>query len=110
MLFWRWKLRRPQRMQSVCVLFRRLPKLPVPFPCEPQQQHHVSGQTNRGVGGGRGGGGGQATMSPAPSGGKRGRVPDPEEDVYVDNLHSHKLYLTEVRSVMGGVRVCPCIP
>lgn len=36
-------------------------------------------------------------MSPAPSGGKRGRVPDPEEDVYVDNLHSHKRYLTEVR-------------
>ena len=34
MLFCRWKLRRPQRMQSVCVLFRRLPKLPVPFPCK----------------------------------------------------------------------------
>ncbi|KAF8661687.1 hypothetical protein HU200_056634 [Digitaria exilis] len=42
-----------------------------------------------------GGGGGQAAMSPAPSGGKRGR--GPEEDVYVDNLHSHKRYLTEFR-------------
>ena len=58
MLFWRWKLRRPQRMQSVCVLFRRLPKLPVPFPCEPKQLH-VSGRAD---GGGRriGGGGGGA--------------------------------------------------
>ena len=54
MLFWRWKLRRPQRMQSVCVLFRRLPKLPVPFPCEPQQQHRVSGRKDGGVGGGGG--------------------------------------------------------
>uniref|UniRef100_A0A0E0KYN9 Uncharacterized protein n=1 Tax=Oryza punctata TaxID=4537 RepID=A0A0E0KYN9_ORYPU len=34
-------------------------------------------------------------MSPPSSGGgKRGR--DPEEDVYVDNLHSHKRYLSEV--------------
>jgi hypothetical protein len=38
-LFWRWKLRRPQRMHNVCVLFRRLLKLPVPFPCKPQQLH-----------------------------------------------------------------------
>ena len=56
MLFWRWKLRRPQRMQSVCVLFRRLPKLPVPLPCEPQKQHHVSGRTHGGAGDGGGGG------------------------------------------------------
>lgn len=33
-------------------------------------------------------------MSPPSGGGKRGR--DPEEDVYVDNLHSHKRYLSEV--------------
>jgi hypothetical protein len=56
-----------------------------------------------------GGGGGQAAMSPAPSGGKRGRVPDPEEDVYVDNLHSHKRYLTEVRpSVRLSLSVMRC--
>lgn len=43
-----------------------------------------------------GGGSGEAAMSPPSSGsGKRGR--DPEEDVYVDNLHSHKRYLSEVR-------------
>jgi len=48
-------------------------------------------------------------MSPAPSGGKRGRVPDPEEDVYVDNLHSHKRYLTEVRpSVRLSLSVMRC--
>jgi hypothetical protein len=41
-------------MQSVCVLFRRLPKLPVPFPCEAQQQH-VSGAD---------GGGGEAERVP----------------------------------------------
>ena len=46
------------------------------------------------------GGSGEAAMSPPSSGGsgsgggKRGR--DPEEDVYVDNLHSHKRYLSEV--------------
>ncbi|XP_066362251.1 uncharacterized protein [Miscanthus floridulus] len=40
------------------------------------------------------GGSGEAAMSPPSSGGgKRGR--DPEEDVYVDNLHSHKRYLSE---------------
>nr|CAB3473088.1 unnamed protein product [Digitaria exilis] len=51
-----------------------------------------------------GGGGGQAAMSPAPSGGKRGR--GPEEDIYVDNLHSHKRYLTEIMaSSMNGLSV-----
>jgi len=44
------------------------------------------------------GGSGEAAMSPPSSGGsgggKRGR--DPEEGVYVDNLHSHKRYLSEV--------------
>ncbi|CAO2202922.1 unnamed protein product [Urochloa humidicola] len=51
-----------------------------------------------------GGGGGQAAMSPAPGGGKRGR--GPEEDVYVDNLHSHKRYLTEIMaSSMNGLSV-----
>ncbi|KAG8084758.1 hypothetical protein GUJ93_ZPchr0010g9950 [Zizania palustris] len=40
------------------------------------------------------GGGGEAAKSPPSGGGKRGR--DPEEDVYVDNLHSHKRYLCEV--------------
>jgi hypothetical protein len=48
-LFWRWKLRLLQRMQSVCVLFRRLPKLLVPFPCKPQQLH-VSEPAERGGG------------------------------------------------------------
>ena len=42
-----------------------------------------------------GSGGGQAAMAPAHGGGKRGR--GPEDDVYVDNLLSHKRYLTEVR-------------
>ncbi|XP_066362585.1 uncharacterized protein [Miscanthus floridulus] len=46
------------------------------------------------------GGSGEAAMSPPSSGGgKRGR--DPEEDVYVDNLHSHKRYLSE-----AGHREC----
>ncbi|XP_066308893.1 uncharacterized protein [Miscanthus floridulus] len=58
-----------------------------------------------------GGGGGQAAMSLAPSGGKRGRVPDPEEDVYVDNLHSHKRYLTEIMaSSMNGLSVGDSAP
>ncbi|OEL26279.1 hypothetical protein BAE44_0012703 [Dichanthelium oligosanthes] len=55
-------------------------------------------------GGGSGGGGGQAAIAPAPSGGKRGR--GPEEDVYVDNLHSHKRYLSEIMaSSMNGLSV-----
>ncbi|CAD6231455.1 unnamed protein product [Miscanthus lutarioriparius] len=50
-------------------------------------------------------------MSPAPNGGKRGRVPDPEEDVYVDNLHSHKRYLTEIMaSSMNGLSVGDSAP
>nr|ACG39672.1 hypothetical protein [Zea mays] len=50
-------------------------------------------------------------MSPAPSSGKRGRVPDPEEDVYVDNLHSHKRYLTEIMaSSMNGLSVGDSVP
>ncbi|CAO2208113.1 unnamed protein product [Urochloa humidicola] len=54
--------------------------------------------------GGGGGGGGQAAMSPAPGGGKRGR--GHEEDVYIDNLHSHKRYLTEIMaSSMNGLSV-----
>lgn len=61
-----------------------------------------------------GGSGEGAAMSPPSSsgvgggggGGKRGR--DPEEDVYVDNLHSHKRYLSEV----GAPSVSPwlCLP
>ena len=51
-------------MQSVCVLFRRLPKLPVPFPCEPKQLH-VSGQAGgRRIGGGGGGGGAHVPFLP----------------------------------------------
>ncbi|KAK3164324.1 hypothetical protein QOZ80_1AG0016040 [Eleusine coracana subsp. coracana] len=56
--------------------------------------------------GGSGGGASEATaMSPAAGGGgKRGR--DAEEDVYVDNLHSHKRYLSEVMaSSMNGLSV-----
>ncbi|WVZ71239.1 hypothetical protein U9M48_019851 [Paspalum notatum var. saurae] len=54
-----------------------------------------------------GGGAGQAPMSPAPGCGKRGRGPDAaEDDVYVDNLHSHKRYLTEMMaSSMNGLSV-----
>ncbi|PUZ56661.1 hypothetical protein GQ55_5G344700 [Panicum hallii var. hallii] len=56
------------------------------------------------VGHGGGGGGGQAAMAPAPGGGKRGR--GPEDDVYVDNLHFHKRYLTEIMaSSMNGLSV-----
>uniref|UniRef100_J3M445 Uncharacterized protein n=1 Tax=Oryza brachyantha TaxID=4533 RepID=J3M445_ORYBR len=48
--------------------------------------------------------GGEAAMSPPSSGGKRGR--DPEEDVYVDNLHSHKRYLSEIMaSSLNGLSV-----
>ncbi|KAL6621192.1 hypothetical protein ACP70R_033624 [Stipagrostis hirtigluma subsp. patula] len=51
-----------------------------------------------------GGGSEAAAMSPAASGGKRGR--GHEEDVYVDNLHSHKRYLTEIMaSSMNGLSV-----
>ncbi|KAL6850294.1 hypothetical protein ACP4OV_020921 [Aristida adscensionis] len=54
--------------------------------------------------GGGGGGSEAAAMSPAASGGKRGR--GPEEDVYVDNLHSHKRYLSEIMaSSMNGLSV-----
>ncbi|CAN6345350.1 unnamed protein product [Urochloa humidicola] len=56
------------------------------------------------------GGSGEAAMSPPSSGGsgsgggKRGR--DPEEDVYVDNLHSHKRYLSEIMaSSLNGLSV-----
>ncbi|TVU20987.1 hypothetical protein EJB05_30595 [Eragrostis curvula] len=59
------------------------------------------------VGHGGGGGGSEAAaMSPATggSGGKRGR--GLEEDVYVDNLNSHKRYLSEVMaSSMNGLSV-----
>lgn len=42
-----------------------------------------------------GGGGGEASASAAASpNGKRGR--DPEDEVYLDNFHSHKRYLSEV--------------
>ncbi|XP_037456289.1 uncharacterized protein LOC119326782 isoform X1 [Triticum dicoccoides] len=59
-----------------------------------------------------GGSGEGAAMSPPSSsgvgggsgGGKRGR--DPEEDVYVDNLHSHKRYLSEIMaSSLNGLSV-----
>ncbi|KAJ3669295.1 hypothetical protein LUZ60_011245 [Juncus effusus] len=54
------------------------------------------------MGGGIAGGGGgdassPATGSPSPTasgGGKRGR--DPEDEVYIDNLHSSKRYLSEI--------------
>uniref|UniRef100_A0ACD5TWL9 Uncharacterized protein n=1 Tax=Avena sativa TaxID=4498 RepID=A0ACD5TWL9_AVESA len=55
-----------------------------------------------------GGSGEGAAMSPSSSspggGGKRGR--DPEEDVYVDNLNSHKRYLSEIMaSSLNGLSV-----
>ncbi|KAG8052243.1 hypothetical protein GUJ93_ZPchr0001g32784 [Zizania palustris] len=57
------------------------------------------------VGGGGSGGGAEAgIMSPAAGGGKRGR--GAEEDVYVDNLHSHKRYLSEIMaSSLNGLSV-----
>jgi hypothetical protein len=55
------------------------------------------------------GGSGEAAMSPPSSGGsgggKRGR--DPEEDVYVDNLHSHKRYLSEVGRLADALLLPP---
>ena len=33
--FWMWKARFPHRRHSVCVLLRRFPKEPVPFPFFP---------------------------------------------------------------------------
>ncbi|TKW07017.1 hypothetical protein SEVIR_7G279800v4 [Setaria viridis] len=61
------------------------------------------------------GGSGEAAMSPPSSGGsgsgggKRGR--DPEEDVYVDNLHSHKRYLSEIMaSSLNGLSVGDSLP
>lgn len=54
-------------------------------------------------------GGSSSSSSPA---GKRGR--DPEDEVYVDNLHSHKRYLSEVEFVLFtavvvlvGLRIFP---
>jgi hypothetical protein len=45
--------------------------------------------------GGSGEGAAMSSPGSSPGGGaKRGR--DPEEDVYVDNLNSHKRYLSEV--------------
>ncbi|OAY69096.1 hypothetical protein ACMD2_02414 [Ananas comosus] len=58
--------------------------------------------------GGGGGGGGESSSSPAaaaasPSS-KRGR--DPEDDVYLDNLHSQKRYLSEIMaSSLNGLSV-----
>ncbi|GJM94662.1 hypothetical protein PR202_ga11330 [Eleusine coracana subsp. coracana] len=59
------------------------------------------------------GGSGEAAMSPPSSGssggGKRSR--DPEEDVYVDNLHSHKRYLSEIMaSSLNGLSVGDSLP
>ncbi|XP_062180022.1 uncharacterized protein LOC133884579 [Phragmites australis] len=57
------------------------------------------------------GGSGEASMSPPFSGGggKRGR--DPDEDVYVDNLHSHKRYLSEIMaSSLNGLSVGDSLP
>ncbi|AQK92703.1 uncharacterized protein LOC100276193 [Zea mays] len=57
------------------------------------------------------GGSGEAAMSPPSSSasGKRGR--DPEEDVYVDNLHSHKRYLSEIMaSSLNGLSVGDSLP
>lgn len=45
-----------------------------------------------------------AAATPSPSGGKRSR--DPEDEVYVDNLHSHKRYLSEIMaSSLNGLTV-----
>ncbi|KAK4766002.1 hypothetical protein SAY87_007644 [Trapa incisa] len=55
-----------------------------------------------------------ATSSPSPSTaaspcGKRGR--DPEDEVYVDNLHSHKRYLSEIMaSSLNGLSVGDTLP
>ncbi|GAB4830555.1 hypothetical protein Ancab_020320 [Ancistrocladus abbreviatus] len=51
---------------------------------------------------------GSETNSPSPSG-KRSR--DPEDEVYVDNLHSHKRYLSEIMaSSLNGLTVGDPIP
>lgn len=59
-LFWRWKLRRPQRTQSVWVLFLLFPKLPVPLPCNYNKNNHEKNvrrrrRQGRGLEGGVGG-------------------------------------------------------
>lgn len=57
----------------------------------------VSGENNFGGRNKETGSESGATASPSSSpaaSAKRGR--DPEDDVYVDNLHSHKRYLSEV--------------
>ncbi|CAN4113423.1 unnamed protein product [Withania somnifera] len=50
------------------------------------------------------------TSSSSPSGsGKRNR--DPEDEVYVDNLHSHKRYLSEIMaSSLNGLTVGDTLP
>ncbi|XP_062210060.1 uncharacterized protein LOC133911703 [Phragmites australis] len=54
------------------------------------------------------GSGSEAAVSPAASGGKRGR--GPKEDVYVDNLRSHKRYLSEIMaSSMNGLSVADSV-
>lgn len=50
-----------------------------------------------------------STPSPPPTSGKRSR--DPEDEVYVDNLHSHKRYLSEIMaSSLNGLTVGDSIP
>lgn len=50
-----------------------------------------------------------STPSPPPTSGKRCR--DPEDEVYVDNLHSHKRYLSEIMaSSLNGLTVGDSLP
>ncbi|WVZ96547.1 hypothetical protein U9M48_042175 [Paspalum notatum var. saurae] len=57
------------------------------------------------------GGSGEAALSPPPSSGGGKRARDPEEDVYVDNLHSHKRYLSEIMaSSLNGLSVGDSLP
>ncbi|KAK6937312.1 hypothetical protein RJ641_030820 [Dillenia turbinata] len=52
---------------------------------------------------------GSETNSPSPSSAKRSR--DPEDEVYVDNLHSHKRYLSEMMaSSLNGLTVGDPLP
>jgi hypothetical protein len=86
-----------QRASPLLASFSTLPKLPRLE--EPANPSTASCRCATRMVGGSGEG---PAMSPSSSpggggsgsGGKRGR--DPEEDVYVDNLHSHKRYLSEV--------------
>ncbi|XP_010931729.1 uncharacterized protein [Elaeis guineensis] len=55
-----------------------------------------------------GGGGGESSAAASPNG-KRGR--DPEDEVYLDNFHAHKRYLSEIMaSSLNGLSVGDSFP